>query len=329
MTPPPGNDALFRHALSIPLIVRQFLGAWLPPEFLNLVDWSTLRIEKIAGINTALSERREDLVYRVEAAGRPVCFYILLEHQSRADRLMPLRVMEYLTLIWQEHRKRFSKNDAGKLLPLIIPVVLYPGPGKWGTVRRLRDLIDIPEPLREWALRFAPDAGFCLVELAGLPLEKLADGAIARAILAALQKERLGAMDFEAVQTIVSEIFSDPQRAVAIEVSRHLWEYLLHHSELQSQEVNRIVELTVPIEQKPNFMSTAELLRKQGLEQGLEQGQLLALQSSVLEALEARFDQVPLGLAEAIRQVTEPEKLRALLRTSVRCLNLEAFIEAL
>ena len=56
----PGNDQLFRHALSIPEVVRQFLTTWLPAEFLVLVDWQSLQIEKISGINAALAERREN-----------------------------------------------------------------------------------------------------------------------------------------------------------------------------------------------------------------------------------------------------------------------------
>ncbi|MEI6071567.1 MAG: hypothetical protein WCS31_07230 [Verrucomicrobiae bacterium] len=41
-------------------------------EFLALVEWSTLRVEKISGISEALAERREDLLYRIKVAGNPL-----------------------------------------------------------------------------------------------------------------------------------------------------------------------------------------------------------------------------------------------------------------
>jgi len=58
-----------------------------------------------------------------------------------------------------------------------------------------------------WAATFVPDCGFLLVELAGLPLEKLADGRLARAVMGALQGERVGGMKLQEVQRIVAEIF--------------------------------------------------------------------------------------------------------------------------
>jgi len=93
MAQPPLHDSLFREGFSLPLVARQFLHRWLAPEFLELVDWSSLAIEKISGINTALAERHEDIVYRVRAGGAPVWFYLLIEHQSTPDPLMPLRVL--------------------------------------------------------------------------------------------------------------------------------------------------------------------------------------------------------------------------------------------
>ena len=68
------HDRIFRHAMSLPLVARQFLETWMPKEFLALVEWPTLRVEKISGISEALAERREDLLYRIEVAGKPVCF---------------------------------------------------------------------------------------------------------------------------------------------------------------------------------------------------------------------------------------------------------------
>ena len=34
------NDRIFRHAMSLPLVARQFLETWMPKEFLELVDLS-------------------------------------------------------------------------------------------------------------------------------------------------------------------------------------------------------------------------------------------------------------------------------------------------
>jgi len=77
------HDRIFRHAMSLPLVARQFLETWMPKEFLALVEWGTLRVEKISGISEALAERREDLLYRIGVAGKPPC------HQSGKFQIRP------------------------------------------------------------------------------------------------------------------------------------------------------------------------------------------------------------------------------------------------
>ena len=316
------HDRIFRHAMSLPLVARQFLESWMPSAFLPLVDWSSLRVEKISGVNVSLAERREDVLYRIKVAKKPVSFYILFEHQTSPARIMPQRVLEYIGLIWQNHR---GDIEAGGMLPLVIPVVIFPGPGKWTAVRRLRDLIEIPTEIAEWASAFVPDCGFFLVELADLQWEKLADGCLARAVMGALQSERTGEMRFQEVQRIVGELFAEPQREDALKIANHLWRYLIYHSELQSREVCEIVDSTIPIEQKENFMSTADILRQEGR----QEGQLLARQQDIIEALEIRFDRVPSGLREEVEHIVDSARLHALLRDAIRCPDLESFSKEL
>jgi hypothetical protein len=171
------------------------------------------------------------------------------------------------------------------------------------------------------------------VELAGLPLEKLTDGRLARAVLGALQGERAGGMKFQEVRRIVAEIFAEPQRGEALKIANHLWRYLLHHSELQSREVCEIVNSTIPAEQKENFMSTADILkqegRQEGRQEGQQEGQLLARRQDVIEALEIRFDRVPEGLREEIGHVVDSSRLHDLHRAAIRCADLESFAKDL
>lgn len=327
------SDSLFRGCLSNPIVARQFLSAWLPSEFLSLIDWSTLEARKIAGIDDSLSERREDLVMRVRAADREVQFYLLVEHQSDAHRHMALRVWEYTALVWRQWRTEEGQaiTDSHPL-PLVIPIVLHPGPGRWGTVRRLRELIGIPDELQTWADSFAPDCGFCLVELAGVPWERLARGHLARAVLAAMQRSRLGALGFDDVRQIVAELFADEHREVAAQLSGIVWTFLLGASELRREQVRCIVEDTIPPEQRIQFMSTADMLREEGLKEGRTEGireAVAALREAIAVTLTARFGDLPEGLSEAIDSLSDLTRLRAALRAAHACTDLEAFAQSL
>jgi predicted transposase YdaD len=340
------SDSLFRGAFSNPLVARQFLSAWLPKVFVDLVDWSSLEVRKIAGINEALAERREDVVYRLKAAGREVHFYILVEHQVAIPRRMALRMLEYVLLIWRQWRSEAETEGietdlAGAGLPLVVPIVLHPGPKAWGKLWRLRELIDVPDDLRHWADTFAPDGGFCLVELAGVPWEKLAEGHLARAILAALQAERQGPMGFEEVRRIVGELFEEEHRDVATDLAALLWTFLLQASDLRGEEVRRIVEETIPPEEKEQFMSTAEMLKEEGRAEGRQEGRvegrlegrvegrleghLSALRDAIFDLLEIRFTEIPAEVRESVLQVTDLTHLRQLVRRAGVCASLEDF----
>ncbi len=82
------SDSLFRGGFSNPVVARQFLSAWLPPELVRRLHWETLELRRVAGINDALTERREDLVLRVRGDGLHIHLYLLLEHQSVPDPTM-------------------------------------------------------------------------------------------------------------------------------------------------------------------------------------------------------------------------------------------------
>ena len=331
------SDSLFRGAFSNPLVARQFLSAWLPKVFLDLVDWTSLEVRKIAGINEALAERREDVVYRVNAAGREVHFYILVEHQMATPRRMALRVLEYVLLIWRQWRSEAEVEglDADFVsvgLPLVVPIVLHPGPKAWGRIWRLRELIDVPEDLRAWADTFAPDCGFCLVELAGVPWDKLAEGHLARAILAAMQAERQGPIGFDEVRRIVTELFEEEHREVAAQLAALLWTFLLQASDLRREEVRSIVEETIPPEEKEQFMSTAEMLKEEGRVEGRQEGRAegrRVLCESVIDLLETRFQVIPTAVRESVLRVEDLAQLRHLVQRAGLCSSAEEFSQGL
>jgi hypothetical protein len=207
-------------------------------------------------------------------------------------------------------------------LPLVVPIVLHPGPKAWKRVWRLRELIDIPQGLNDWASSFAPDCGFCLVDLAGVPWEKLAEGHLARAILAAMQGERQGPLGFEQVQRIVRELFEEEHLEVATELAALLWTFLLQASDLRQDEVRRIVEETIPSEEKEQFMSTAEMLK----EEGRREGRKAALRESVFDLLESRFGQIPADLRESVLRIQDLAQLRALVTQAGTCASLDEFL---
>ncbi len=60
-----------------------------------------------------------------------------------------------------------------------------------------------------------------------------------------------------------------------------------------------------------------------------QEGQILAQQRAVIEALEIRFERVPEGLSEELRRIADPLRLPSLLRAAIQAASLEDFSRSL
>jgi hypothetical protein len=79
---------------------------------------------------------------------RRLLIYILVEHQSQSDRLMPLRSLDYLVQIYRYQVREWSKTHRSfsriRFDP-VLPVVFYTGTRRWDSPGRLVDLVDLGE----------------------------------------------------------------------------------------------------------------------------------------------------------------------------------------
>ena len=112
-----------------------------------------LKIERVnAKLHTEGIGRREgDVVWKVSmAGGRELYVLLLLEFQSRPDRWMAVRLLVYVGLLYQ-HLIREKRLLEGRLLPPVLPFVLYNGHRPWRAPETLDALIAAPKGSKLWA----------------------------------------------------------------------------------------------------------------------------------------------------------------------------------
>ncbi len=68
----------------------------------------------------------------------------MIEAQSEPDLWIAFRLMKYVILFSEKHKKKQSK------LPLIIPIVFYHGNKKYDSPRNLRDLFEDSEQAKSF-----------------------------------------------------------------------------------------------------------------------------------------------------------------------------------
>jgi len=138
------HDALFRATFSSAEHAAPVLRSLLPPALAAAIDFTTLTLEPGSFVDKNLEDRRSDLLYTARMGSRRVYLYLLFEHQSTADPLMVLRLLEYMIFIWH----MFLRNNPGaRTLPAIIPIVLHHSQRGWTVPRRFAELLDVPADL--------------------------------------------------------------------------------------------------------------------------------------------------------------------------------------
>ncbi|HUG59393.1 MAG TPA: Rpn family recombination-promoting nuclease/putative transposase, partial [Candidimonas sp.] len=150
------HDASYRQLFSSPHMVRCLFdgilqactdyGPGLPGA--NDLDWDAAQALPTSYIGKGLQQRHSDCVWRIPRRdGDDLYILLLLEHQSRIDAYMALRILIYVGLLYQSLLKQ-GLIPAGGRYPPVLPVVLYSGVTPWSAATHLRDCIDTSLALR-------------------------------------------------------------------------------------------------------------------------------------------------------------------------------------
>ena len=281
---------------------------------LSLLDFGSLRELPTENITDELRRRLGDVVWSIDRRagdGGVHTLHVVIEHQSDVDYSMPLRFLNYTSLLYQRlyrDRTRWSKGDTADP---VLQVVVYNGDSRW----------DAPETL----------AGL----VAGLEQDGPAHLALSYEVvdLVALKRDDLPRPN---LLTWVAEVEQSVHAGALPERVRELGEWLAAEGEpgltttfdlwLGAMGRKWGVELPSIREYEEASAVLAEKIDRWGaeiLEQGIEQGLL----ESIREVLELRF-----GVGAAEPSAThlqaiggDVQRLKQLHRAAIQAPDLDAF----
>ena len=129
------HDRVYKRLFSNPRVVEDLLRGFVPVEWVERLDYTTLRRLPAEYVSRELHHRFGDLVWCVEPAageapGGLVSVLVLLELQSTVDRAMATRMLMYCALAWESLIEQGSSARPG-LVPATLPVVFYNGASRW------------------------------------------------------------------------------------------------------------------------------------------------------------------------------------------------------
>lgn len=144
------HDSGYKLLFSNRTFFRQLMETFVDQPWVKHLDFDRAeRVEK-SFVDEEYQEWESDLIYRVPLGDEEIWVYVLMEFQSTVDRLMALRVLNYVVSLYMD----LTRGQYLGKLPPIFPIVLYNGDARWTAVTDLADLIETEPSLGEYGLHF-------------------------------------------------------------------------------------------------------------------------------------------------------------------------------
>ncbi len=281
------HDALFKAAFGQPDIARSELELVLPAEVRAQLDLATLRVSQGSFVDEELRQAHTDLLYAVRSrTGRQALVYVLFEHQSSFDALMPLRLLRYIVRIWEQWLR---DHPGSSTLPVVVPVVLHHGSGGWRAAPELAAMLDAGPELLEAARDYLPLFRFVLDDLGGVSLDSFSSAklhALASLVRLAFWASRSMKRLREAMpllrEIVASLVRDEGTRALLAQ----LYLYLLRAAEpdVDAEQIRTILLDVAGPQGREDVMNAGEQLIEQGRAEGLAKG----FRAAVMEVVGAR-----------------------------------------
>lgn len=319
------HDALFRAIFGRPQHAAAELHAVLPPALAEALDLAGLTRNEGSFVDEALRASCSDLLFRAPwrhegattaESTRPL-LYLLLEHQSTFDPRMPLRLLGYLTRIWERHA---HDHPDERLLPPIVPIVIHHGAQPWRGPTRFGRQLRLPEGVAPPSEPRLLDFGFLLDDLTQRSdAELLARGrdAIARLTLLALRNGRDRDGFFPRLITAIRALATNLRGPEAPSALAALASYVCHVGDAPLALVRDTIAAALPPEVRSPFMTIADQLKAEGRTEGRAEGALAAQRESLSLVLESRFGPLDAAVRARIAAADGEQLLRWIRRCAV------------
>jgi predicted transposase YdaD len=303
------HDALFKRTFSAPARAAEELRSVLPAEVSARIRWDQLRPERAEFTDEHLRGHLADLLFSAPTTdGRRALLYLLFEHQSTPDPLMPVRMLIYTARIWSDWLRN---NKGAQRVPPVFSVVLHHGSSGWTAPTDLMELYDADLELLTAAGPHLPALQLVLDDLSAVPDEELRARAASATVRLALFFLKHGRdsedidrrlLDWELLVKDVGDAASGLE-ALSVMV-RYLFEVSEH---VTREAVTGMLRSALGEQADEVIMTIGQQLieqgRKQGVEQGIEQGERKLL----LRQLVRRFGELPEKVVDRVNAASVEE----------------------
>lgn len=273
---PNPHDAVFRRVLGEPVNAASQLRAVLPAGVADRLDLD--RLARVSGsfVDAALRWRHSDLLFTAPVEGREAFLYVLIEHQSSTDPLMPFRMLRYVVRIWERY---LAEHPEATRLPAVIPLVVHHNRRPWSGPTDVADLLDLDGEFVEAAREHLPRFRFQRDDLARLDQRALRARPLtppARITLLLLKIAAGNPRLDDDLQDWADDLRQILDGAGGIDDLLALLTYIETVGETPADQLHQLFTQLGP-EEEEAYVTTADMLRAEGEVRGRAEGRAEAL----------------------------------------------------
>jgi len=275
------HDRFTRAMLANPRVIEEFFRKNLPDQVRDSLDFSSIQLQQESFIGDNLKTQIVDLLYKADFHGRPGFLYLLIEHASKADPLLPFRLLKYIVAIMEHHLKTTETKE----LPLVYPLILYTGKRPYNHTVDLFDLF--PKEDRDMA-RETLMSPYHLVDLT-----QVSDNELRMHLWYGTMAQVLKHIYDEDIYPFF-KVLIEPLKVIEVQGEESyintIVTYVMGFGE---EDLYKVVKTLKTVDEE-KLMTLAEYLKpkiyqrgiEQGLEQGLEKGLEKGLEQGLAEGAE-------------------------------------------
>lgn len=300
------HDSLFKRTLGDKEVAVDFLENYLPGNVLKEIDLTDIKVAKDSFIDEELEESFSDVLYNVKICGKEGFIYFLFEHKSYSDKMTPIQMLGYITDIWG----LFNNQSKTKMLPPIIPILIYHGDKKWNYGSSLSELI---EDTSVAISDYIPSYNYLIYDFS-----KYSDAEIKGQIKLRLFLKLISHIfddDFDkGLREILPLLVELREKTTGLEYIETVVKYILNiGDEISLNELDQKSK-NISAEGSAVIMTIAEKIyhdgKEEGKKEGVEEGKIEAMHEMIEFALELKFVSDYETILKDIKTINDYDKLK-------------------
>ncbi len=319
--------------LENPANIRDLLTLLREPA-VDAIDFSEMTVERTHFVKADYAHVATDILLKApfhSHAGKTreaVFIYLLVEHQSKPQRFLQLRLADYVLEAYKMQKRAWDQrnaSDAALALSAVLPIVLYTGERSWARIEPLDELVHEGNRFKSMIPQFTPHF-LNLRDVSTSTLES--EGGFFGSILHLIKEQHT---DFSAFRVVIGNVMERLEAMPASERNRWI-EFLsyalalVYHARTEKEHSPLVAAIETSVQSDPHRTeygkmgrTIAQMFIDQGVEKGMRKGlqkgeikgEIKSRQTVLLRQLRNRFKTVPPAVQARIAETEDVPTLDA------------------